>query len=137
MDIQPLDFTPYRNIVFLTGAGVSAASGVPTFRGSNGLWNDREFLWAADGANLPQSLPIVWKVFGSLRAKAGEVHPNAAHQAIADFQKRHQQTKNITVITQNVDDLHQRAGSENVIDLHGTLFRSRCALLTPGHARCW
>lgn len=123
--MQSLDLTNYQNIVILTGAGVSAASGLPTFRGDNGLWNDLEFLQAADGSNLPGSLPLVWKVFGGLRALAGEIKPNAAHYALAGMQKRHT-AKNVTIITQNVDGLHQAAGSENVIELHGSVLRSRC-----------
>jgi NAD-dependent deacetylase len=125
MPVEPLPLSAYRNIVLLTGAGVSAASGLPTFRGTKGLWNDSEFLYAADGANLPQSLPLVWKVFGGLRALAGTIKPNAAHHAIAAMQK-HYPDKNITLITQNVDGLHQAAGSDNVIELHGSVLRSRC-----------
>jgi NAD-dependent deacetylase len=125
MNLQPLSLSLHQNIVFLTGAGVSAASGLPTFRGANGLWNDAEFLHASDAANLPESLPIVWKVFGGLRALAETIKPNAAHFAIAELQKRHAD-KNITLITQNVDGLHQAAGSENVIELHGSVLRSRC-----------
>jgi NAD-dependent deacetylase len=127
MSIQPLDISVYRNIVLLTGAGVSAASGIPTFRGANGLWNESEFLWAADGSNLPGSLPKVWEIFGGLRALSETVQPNAAHFAIADFQKRHAATKSITLITQNVDDLHQRAASPSVVELHGNVLRSRCS----------
>lgn len=125
MNLQTLSLSHYRNIVILTGAGISAASGVPTFRGENGLWNDAEFLRASDAANLPDSLPMVWKVFGGLRALAETIKPNAAHYAIAEMQRRHP-TKNITLITQNVDGLHQAAGSENVIELHGSVLRSRC-----------
>lgn len=130
MSVQPLPLSDYQNIVLLTGAGVSAASGLPTFRGDSGLWNNAEFLRAADAANLPESLPLVWKVFGGLRALADTIKPNAAHFSIAQMQKRHPR-QNITLITQNVDGLHQAAGSENVIELHGSVLRSRCI-----NARC-
>ena len=127
MNIEPLQVEKYRHIVLLTGAGVSAASGVPTFRGANGLWNDDEAVWVSDATNLPHSLPRLWKFYGPLREKMAEVQPNAAHFAIARLQhEATQRGQTVTLITQNVDELHQRAGSLDTVELHGSLMKSRC-----------
>ena len=127
MNIQPLHIEQYRNIVILTGAGVSAASGVPTFRGAGGLWNDQEAVWVSDADNLPQSLPRLWNFYGPLREKMAQVQPNAAHFALSQLQNdARQRGQNVTLITQNVDELHQRAGSSDVVELHGSLMKSRC-----------
>jgi len=127
MNIQPLNIEQYRNIVILTGAGVSAASGVPTFRGAGGLWNDEEAVWVSDADNLPQSLPRLWNFYGPLREKMAQVQPNAAHFALSQLQNdARQRGQNVTLITQNVDELHQRAGSLDVVELHGSLMKSRC-----------
>jgi NAD-dependent deacetylase len=126
MTTEPLSIEQYRGIVLLTGAGLSAASGVPTFRGADGLWRDEEAVWVSDAANLPASLPRLWKFYGPLREKAAEVQPNAAHTAIAQLQEKWGDSRSITLITQNVDELHQRAGSPDVVELHGSLMKSRC-----------
>lgn len=123
--MQAIDLSTYQNIVILTGAGVSVASGLPTYRGEGGLWNDPHTAWVSDGANLPGSLNDVWKFYGARRDKVTSVRPNAAHLAIAALQNHHAE-KNITLVTQNVDGLHQAAGSENVLELHGSVLRSRC-----------
>lgn len=127
MKLEPLQIGKYRHIVLLTGAGVSAASGVPTFRGAGGLWNDPEAVWVSDADNLPHSLSRLWRFYGPLREKMNDVQPNAAHFAIARLQseaKKRGQT--VTLVTQNVDELHQRAGSDDTIELHGSLMKSRC-----------
>lgn len=126
-NIEALPIEKYRHIVLLTGAGVSAASGVPTFRGANGLWNDAEAVWVSDADNLPQSLPRLWEFYGPLREKMAQVQPNAAHFSIARLQNEAaQRGQNVTLITQNVDELHQRAGSLDTVELHGSLMKSRC-----------
>ncbi len=127
MNIEPLNIQQYRNIVILTGAGVSAASGVPTFRGAGGLWNDEEAIWVSEADNLPASLPRLWNFYGPLREKMAQVQPNAAHFALSKLQNEAaQRGQNVTLITQNVDELHQRAGSSAVVELHGSLMKSRC-----------
>ncbi len=127
MNVQPLNIKQYRNVVILTGAGVSAASGVPTFRGAGGLWNDEEAVWVSDADNLPQSLPRLWNFYGPLREKMAQVQPNAAHFALSQLQNdARQRGQNVTLITQNVDELHQRAGSLGTVELHGSLMKSRC-----------
>ena len=127
MNIEPLQIEKYRHIVLLTGAGVSAASGVPPFRGANGLWNDAEAVWVSDATNLPHSLSRLWKFYGPLREKMAQVQPNKAHHAIARLQREvANRGQSLTLITQNVDELHQRAGSLDTVELHGSLTKSRC-----------
>ena len=113
----------YNRIVFFTGAGMSAEIGVPTYRGSGGIWhkyNYEEFACQDAFDRDPQ------KVLGfhELRRKSVlECQPHKGHNFIAELQKTH---VDVTVVTQNIDGMHQRAGTENVIELHGSLWRLRC-----------
>ena len=108
-----------RKIVVLTGAGVSSDSGIPTFRGEGGLWRN----YRAEDLATPEAFArnplLVWEWYEWRRSLVRNAEPNAAHQAIATL-------TDALVVTQNVDGLHQRAGSQNVIELHGNLFRTRC-----------
>lgn len=103
----------------LTGAGVSADSGIPTFRGEGGLWRN----YRAEDLATPEAFQrdplLVWEWYEWRRSLVREAKPNAAHLAIARL-------PNALVVTQNVDGLHQRAGSMDIIELHGNLFRARC-----------
>lgn len=109
-----------KNVVVLTGAGASAESGIPTFRGSGGLW--RTFR-AQDLATLEafhRNPSLVWEFYSYRREVVLTKEPNKAHYAIAGFQKKlRDEGRSVTVITQNIDELHQRAGAEDVIELHG------------------
>jgi NAD-dependent deacetylase len=123
--LEPLEFTPQSRIFVLTGAGVSAASGLATFRGPLGQV-DVAAMWASDAVNLLASLPQLWALYGGLRASALAVDPNPAHLALADLERRLPPGARLTLATQNVDGLHQRAGSQRVLELHGSALRSRC-----------
>jgi NAD-dependent deacetylase len=116
-----------RRIVVLTGAGISVASGIRTYRGAGGMWSDPALLAAHQADALPESLPIIWSVKGPLRAQVLATAPNAAHRAIVELQQ-YVEAKDgwLVVVTQNIDGLHERAGSTNVIELHGSVMRSRC-----------
>lgn len=117
-----------RRVLVLTGAGVSRASGLPTYRGSGGIYEnaDIEALHHAEG--LPGTLPALWAFWGPRRATIGDAAPNAAHRAIAAFQAESRASgRELTLATQNVDDLHERGGSTQVAHLHGSLFRTRCS----------
>lgn len=108
-----------RRIVVFTGAGVSAGSGIPTFRGPGGLWrNFRPEDLATPGAFHRDPL-LVWEWYEWRRGLIREAKPNAAHEAIARI-------PDAVVVTQNVDGLHARAGARDVVELHGNLFRVRC-----------
>ena len=106
-----------QHIVFLTGAGVSVESGLSTFRGKDGLWTNEEWAYLASTEALYNDTQKCLDFYNFRRKKLAEVEPNEAHRLIAELEKEHQ----VTIITQNVDNLHERAGSSNVIHLHGEL----------------
>ncbi|XXF74891.1 Sir2 family NAD-dependent protein deacetylase [Myxococcaceae bacterium GXIMD 01537] len=116
----------WRHIVVLTGAGVSVASGLPTYRGPGGLWTRPETGEVPDAAMLAEAPSRIWSHFGPLRRHLETARPNAAHLALASWEQRFGQGQTFTLLTQNVDGLHMRAGSRNVVELHGSLSRTRC-----------
>jgi NAD-dependent deacetylase len=111
-------------ITVLTGAGVSAASGVPTFRGAGGLWRQYRAEDLATVDAFRRNPRLVWEWYESRRQVVAGCQPNEAHRVLADW-SRH---RRCTVVTQNVDDLHVRAGTEGLIRLHGSLWELRCTL---------
>jgi NAD-dependent deacetylase len=116
-----------RRILVLTGAGVSLASGLPTFRGAGGVYGDGvpDFQQASA---LPGSLPALWAFWGPIRPVVAAAEPNDAHRALAQWQAHVERGGGaFTLVTQNVDGLHQRAGSRHVAELHGDLFTIRCS----------
>lgn len=114
-------------ILVLTGAGISAESGVPTFRGSGGLWRTYRSQDLATPQAFRRSPSLVWEFYHYRRELVLTKQPNKAHYAIAAAEKvLSDQGKSLTVVTQNVDGLHLRAGSSNVIELHGNLYKTRC-----------
>lgn len=118
-------FARARNVLVFTGAGVSAESGVPTFRGGgqSEVWKGMPFEVISSGAMLERNLPAVWEWFNYRRGVLRTLQPNPGHKAIARWQNRFE---NFTLATQNVDGLHVAAGSRNVIELHGSVWRARC-----------
>ncbi len=121
-----IDYRAFKNIVILTGAGLSAGSGLPTYRGKNGLWKDGKVDPRATAEGIQASPHGVWELFLPMREELLKVEPNAGHLALAKFERSLPEDTNFTIITQNVDNLHRRAGSRNVVELHGNLLRSRC-----------
>ena len=109
----------------LTGAGVSAESGVPTFRGGGdtAVWKGMPFEVISSAGMLARDLPAVWEWFNYRRELLSALRPNPAHVAIASWQARFPE---FTLVTQNIDGLHQSAGSPHVIELHGNIWRARC-----------
>jgi NAD-dependent protein deacetylase/lipoamidase len=116
----------YRNIVVLTGAGISQAAGLPTYRGPGGLWSDPELVALADvaamTANRAEACTMFWKFHQAITG----VVPTVAHRALAAFEQALPAETRFLLITQNVDGLHQRAGSQRVCEYHGTLSRWYC-----------
>lgn len=114
-----------KRVFVLTGAGVSAESGVPTFRGggNSAVWKGMPFDVISSGRMAQSNLPAVWDWFDYRRGLLSALKPNAAHKAIARWQDRFE---DFTLVTQNVDALHQKAGSRDVIELHGNIWRARC-----------
>jgi NAD-dependent deacetylase len=123
---QTIDLSAYREIVVLTGAGVSVASGLPTYRGTGGLWKSANVESFATAAAIQSAPERVWGFFADIRSQIGAASPNAAHRALAAAEARLNASQRLTILTQNVDGLHQRAGSKRVVELHGTLARSHC-----------
>ena len=115
-----------KNIVVLTGAGISAESGLKTFRDNDGLWEGHRVEEVATPEAFIANPVLVQDFYNQRRQqlRSGDVNPNAAHIALAEFEKHHQ--ADFLLVTQNVDDLHQRAGSKQVIPMHGELNKSRC-----------
>lgn len=118
-------FHSARSVLVLTGAGVSAESGVPTFRGggNTAVWKGMPFDVISSARMVSSDLPAVWEWFDYRRRLLSSLKPNAAHLEIAQWQDRFPR---FTVVTQNVDGLHQQAGSRDVIELHGSIWRARC-----------
>lgn len=113
-----------KNIVILTGAGISAESGVKTFRDNDGLWENHRVEDVATPEAFLADADMVQGFYNERRSQMSTVEPNAAHKALAKLEADHEGT--VTIITQNVDDLHERAGSKNIIHMHGELAKVRC-----------
>jgi len=112
------------NIVILTGAGISAESGVKTFRDSDGLWEGHDVQEVATPEAFQRNPGLVQQFYDERRRQVQGVEPNAAHKALARLEDEHD--GNVLVVTQNVDDLHERAGSRNVLHMHGELLSALC-----------
>ncbi|AIZ63756.1 NAD-dependent deacetylase [Hymenobacter sp. DG25B] len=110
-----------KKLVVLTGAGISAESGLATFRGSDGLWEGHRVEDVASPEGWARNPALVLDFYNQRRAAARAAQPNAGHQALVELEQAYE----VVIITQNVDDLHERAGSTHVIHLHGKLFESR------------
>ncbi len=113
-----------KSLVVLTGAGISAESGIPTFRDSDGLWEGYDVMDVATPEGWHKNQKLVLEFYNQRRKKALEVKPNRGHEILAELEKHFK----VIIVTQNVDNLHERAGSSNVIHLHGSLFESRSTL---------
>ncbi len=121
---SPIAVPPGARVFVLTGAGISAESGIRTFRDANGLWEQYRFEevaspegWAADAA-------VVWRFYAQRRAQAATCEPNPAHRALADLERA--LGDRLFLCTQNVDDLHEKAGHRQLVHMHGELMKSRC-----------
>jgi NAD-dependent deacetylase len=112
-------------IVVITGAGVSAESGVPTFRGAGGLWRDFRAQDLATPAAFARDPRLVWEWYDWRRQGLAQVKPNAAHDALARLEQRHAGA--FLLVTQNVDGLHAAAGSRKLVEVHGNIWRLRCS----------
>ncbi len=113
-----------KRLVVLTGAGISAESGIATFRDANGLWEGHDVMEVASPQGWRKNQGLVLDFYNQRRKNAHSAQPNAGHLALADLE----QDFDVRIITQNVDDLHERAGSSHVLHLHGKLFESRSTL---------
>ena len=110
-----------KRIVVLTGAGISAESGIKTFRDAGGLWEGHDVMEVASPQGWKKNRPLVMDFYNQRRAQLHEVEPNAGHLALVELEQK----ATVHIITQNVDDLHERAGSSNIVHLHGELLKVR------------
>ena len=119
--------TKHNKIVILTGAGISAESGIRTFRDGNGLWEDHRVEDVASPEGYARDPKLVLNFYNQRRQQllSDEVSENAAHMALAKLEQEH--PGEVLLVTQNVDDLHERAGSRNLIHIHGELLQKRCS----------
>jgi len=112
-----------KRLVFFTGAGISAESGIPTFRGENGIWNKLKPEELANFNAFMRNPQMVWEWYNHRKGIIHESKPNAAHYTIAEMQNNFE---DVTVVTQNIDNLHRRAGSKKIFELHGNIERNFC-----------
>ncbi len=113
-----------KSIVISTGAGISAESGIKTFRDQNGLWENHKIEEVATPEGFSKNPQLVHQFYNLRRAQLKKVNPNAAHEALAELEKNW--SGDVFLITQNVDDLHGRAGSKKMVSIHGELKKARC-----------
>jgi len=110
-----------KKLVVLTGAGISAESGIPTFRGADGLWEGHDVTEVASPQGWEQNRPLVLDFYNKRRKAVTEAEPNEAHKILAQLEKYY----DVEIITQNIDDLHERGGSSKVLHLHGEIKKAR------------
>lgn len=119
---MPIDITAFKRVVFFTGAGMSAESGVPTYRGAGGIWKSYNYEEYACQTAFDRDPAGVWRFHNYRRELVGRCEPNSGHKLIELCEA---ELPHVTVVTQNIDGLHQKAGSKSVIELHGSLWRIR------------
>lgn len=119
-----IEISAKDRIFVLTGAGISAESGIPTFRGAGGLWRNHRFEEVASPRAWERDPGLVWEFYSMRRRVAAAAKPNPGHIALAGLERRLRDR--LFLCTQNVDNLHEQAGSRHVVHMHGELFKSRC-----------
>lgn len=115
----------HARVLVMTGAGASADSGIPTFRDANGLWENHRVEEVASPEGFRRDPRLVWRFYSQRRAGVLKAEPNAGHRALAELERR--LGNRFLLVTQNVDGLHRRAGSQRVIEMHGNLLETRCS----------
>lgn len=113
-----------QKIVFVTGAGISQESGIPTFRGKDGLWRNYDAMKLATIDAFYENPKLVWEWYNERRRNIFSAKPNLGHKAIAELEK----FVKVVILTQNIDGLHQRAGSTKVLELHGSIIEIKCTV---------
>ena len=114
----------FKKIVFVTGAGISQESGIPTFRGKDGLWRNHDAMKLATIDAFYDNPELVWEWYNERRKNIFQAQPNLGHSAIVELEKYAQ----VVVLTQNIDGLHQKAGSSKVLELHGSIVKIKCSV---------
>lgn len=124
MQMNRISISPNDRVFVLTGAGISAESGLPTFRASDGLWAGHRVEDVCTPEALEENPALVWQFYSERRAQAEKAQPNPAHIVLAELEAK--LGERFFLCTQNVDDLHERAGSRRLVHMHGELAKSRC-----------
>ena len=114
----------FKKIVFVTGAGISQESGIPTFRGKDGLWRNHDAMKLATIDAFYDNPKLVWEWYNERRMNIFQAQPNSGHEAIAELEKYAE----VVVLTQNIDGLHQKSGSSKVLELHGSIVKIKCSV---------
>ena len=114
----------FKKIVFVTGAGISQESGIPTFRGKDGFWRKHDAMKLATIEAFYEDPELVWEWYNERRNNIFSAEPNPGHMAIAELEKY----VDVVILTQNIDGLHQRAGSSKVLELHGSIIKVKCTV---------
>ena len=114
----------FQKIVFVTGAGISQESGIPTFRGEDGLWRNHDVMKLATIDAFYDNPKLVWEWYNERRMNIFQAQPNPGHRAIAELEKY----ADVVVLTQNIDGLHQKSGSSKVLELHGSIVKIKCSV---------
>jgi NAD-dependent deacetylase len=122
----PITLTPDHRVLVLTGAGISAESGVPTFRDAGGLWEGHDVQDVASPDGFRRDPLLVWRFYSERRTALGGIEPNRAHVGLAALEER--LGDRLLLVTQNIDGLHEAAGSRRVVEMHGNLMKSRCTV---------
>lgn len=112
-----------KRVTVLTGAGISAESGIPTFRGADGIWAKYDYRKLATPEGFRADPQLVWEWYQLRQIEMKKAKPNPAHETIAEMEKHYPE---FSVLTQNIDGMHERAGNRNVVELHGNIWRMRC-----------
>ena len=114
----------FRKIIFVTGAGISQESGIPTFRGKDGLWKNHDAMKLATIDAFYNNPKLVWEWYNERRMNIFQAQPNPGHRAIAELEKY----ADVVILTQNIDGLHQKSGSSKVLELHGSIVKIKCSV---------
>jgi NAD-dependent deacetylase len=123
--------TQYQRIVVLTGAGLSAESGLATFRDKDGIWAKYDYRDVATPEGFERNPALVLDFYNQRRRQNGDVRPNAAHEALAELERSY--PGEVLIVTQNIDPLHEMAGSRNLIHMHGEILKALCNLCQTRH----
>lgn len=123
--------TQYQRIVILTGAGLSAESGLATFRDKDGIWAKYDYRDVATPEGFRRNPALVLDFYNQRRRQNADVKPNAAHHALAELERKH--SGEVQIVTQNIDPLHEMAGSRNLIHMHGEILKALCNLCQTRH----
>ncbi len=123
--------TQYQRIVVLTGAGLSAESGLATFRDKDGIWAKYDYRDVATPEGFERNPALVLDFYNQRRRQNGDVRPNAAHEALAELERSY--PGEVLIVTQNIDPLHEMAGSRNLVHMHGEILKALCNLCQARH----